>query len=188
MTYSLNCMREGCHPFIFYHRVRPFLSGWKHNPTLPHGILYKGASNDRQQFYGGSAAQSSLLPFLDICLGIKHDLNKSREFLLAMRDYMLQPHRAFLVYLETTACIRQFVEQLIVKYHIHTPTCPLVPTTNNSNTNGVNTTNTTSSADVHIDTNAHGGGVGGDRCTGIDPAINSSNNDSDVMVMIITTI
>ena len=127
MTFSLNCMREGCHPFIFYHRVRPFLSGWKHNPTLPHGIIYRGVSDDRQQFYGGSAAQSSLLPMLDIGLGIKHEQNKSREFLQAMRDYMLKPHREFLQYLECTACIRPYVEDLIKKYHIHVPTCPLEP-------------------------------------------------------------
>jgi Indoleamine 2,3-dioxygenase len=29
MCLSLETMREGCHPFIFYHRVRPFLSAWK---------------------------------------------------------------------------------------------------------------------------------------------------------------
>jgi hypothetical protein len=29
MCDSLASMKEGCHPFIFYHRVRPFLSAWK---------------------------------------------------------------------------------------------------------------------------------------------------------------
>ena len=29
MCDSLESMKEGCHPFIFYHRVRPFLSAWK---------------------------------------------------------------------------------------------------------------------------------------------------------------
>ena len=42
MCLSLDNMREGCHPFIFYHRVRPFLSAWKHNPTLPDGVVYEG--------------------------------------------------------------------------------------------------------------------------------------------------
>ena len=41
MVDSLENMREGCHPFIFYHRVRPFLSAWKHNPTLPLGVIYE---------------------------------------------------------------------------------------------------------------------------------------------------
>ena len=49
MCDSLGAMREGCHPFIFYHRVRPFLSAWKHNPTLPLGVIYEGVSKERQQ-------------------------------------------------------------------------------------------------------------------------------------------
>lgn len=109
MTTSLLSMREGCHPFIFYHRVRPFLSGWKHNPTLPKGVLYHGVSETPFQFYGGSAAQSALIPFLDICFGIEHESVKSRDFLLAMRDYMLQPHRDFLKYMESIACLRPFL-------------------------------------------------------------------------------
>ena len=109
MNESLIAMREGCHPFIFYHRVRPFLSGWKHNPTLPNGILYKGVSNERKQFYGGSAAQSSVIPMLDIALGITHDSAKSTEFLHAMRNYMMPKHRDFLSYLERIANLRDFV-------------------------------------------------------------------------------
>lgn len=111
MHESLMAMREGCHPFIFYHRVRPFLSGWKHNPTLPNGVLYEGVSEERQQFFGGSAAQSPLLPFLDIGMGIEHHSSKSYDFLLAMRDYMLKSHREFLIYMEREACIRAFVLQ-----------------------------------------------------------------------------
>lgn len=42
MAQSLATMREGCHPFIFYHRVRPFLAGWKANPALPNGLKYEG--------------------------------------------------------------------------------------------------------------------------------------------------
>eukprot|EP00600_Ochromonadales_sp_CCMP1393_P011398 CAMPEP_0175007498 /NCGR_PEP_ID=MMETSP0005-20121125/6443_1 /TAXON_ID=420556 /ORGANISM="Ochromonas sp., Strain CCMP1393" /LENGTH=1042 /DNA_ID=CAMNT_0016262943 /DNA_START=38 /DNA_END=3166 /DNA_ORIENTATION=+ len=118
MVQSINSMREGCHPFIFYHRVRPFLSGWKHNPTLPDGIMYTGASAERQQFYGGSAAQSALIPVLDIGLGVKHDSEKSKEFLLAMRDYMLKPHRDYLVYLEQVACIRPFVQQMMKDFNV----------------------------------------------------------------------
>jgi hypothetical protein len=42
MASSLDSMREGCHPFIFYHRVRPFLAGSKANPALPRGLKYEG--------------------------------------------------------------------------------------------------------------------------------------------------
>lgn len=41
MREALSRMPVGCHPLIFYHRVRPFLSGWKANPTLPDGVLYE---------------------------------------------------------------------------------------------------------------------------------------------------
>lgn len=110
MTQSILNMREGCHPFIFYHRVRPFLSAWKHNPAMPKGVIYEGVSPEPMQFYGGSAAQSALLPFLDIALGITHDTSKSHDFLLAMRDYMLTPHREFLVYLQSVVNLREFVQ------------------------------------------------------------------------------
>ena len=110
MKSSIIAMREGCHPFIFFHRVRPFLSGWKHNPTLPDGVIYRGVENDTpQMFYGGSAAQSSLIPMLDISLGITHDSKKSKDFLEAMRDYMCPKHREFLKYLTEICEIRQFV-------------------------------------------------------------------------------
>lgn len=108
---SIESMREGCHPFIFYHRVRPFLSGWKDNPILPDGVIYQGVNNDvPMKFFGGSAAQSALLPFLDICLGISHSNTKSQEFLLVMRQYMNRIHREFLEYIQTVACLRQFVD------------------------------------------------------------------------------
>ena len=108
MVTSLASMREGCHPFIFYHRVRPFLSGWKHNPTLKDGVIYQGVTSERQQFYGGSAAQSSLLPFLDISLGVSHENSKSKDFLLAMRDYMPRLHREFLTYISVCFCFSFF--------------------------------------------------------------------------------
>lgn len=41
MREALKRMPVGCHPLIFYQRVRPFLSGWKANPTLPDGVLYE---------------------------------------------------------------------------------------------------------------------------------------------------
>jgi hypothetical protein len=117
MAESMVLMREGCHPFIFYHRVRPFLSAWKQNPTLPNGVLYRGVSNVRQQFYGGSAAQSALIPFLDIMLGINHKSTKSRIFLQAMREYMHKQHREFLGYVEQVACLREFV-MAGVEFHL----------------------------------------------------------------------
>jgi hypothetical protein len=110
MYESISAMREGCHPFIFYHRVRPFLSGWKHNPTLPDGVIYEGVSKERFQFNGGSSSQSPLLPFLDMALGVEHESQRTKDFFGAMREYMLKPHREFLKYVEKIIAIRSFIE------------------------------------------------------------------------------
>lgn len=74
MTNVLARMHQGCDPYIFFHRIRPFLSGWNHNPALPDGLVYRDAHgrSERLHFNGGSAAQSSLLPALDALLGISH--------------------------------------------------------------------------------------------------------------------
>ena len=35
-------MPEKCDPYIYYHRVRPYIFGWKNNPDLPEGLIYDG--------------------------------------------------------------------------------------------------------------------------------------------------
>jgi indoleamine 2,3-dioxygenase len=35
-------MPEKCDPYIYYHRVRPFIFGTKDNPDLKNGLIYKG--------------------------------------------------------------------------------------------------------------------------------------------------
>lgn len=45
-------------------------------------------------------AQSSIIPCLDAFLGITHELDHMREYLIEMRDYMPAPHQAFLHELE----------------------------------------------------------------------------------------
>jgi indoleamine 2,3-dioxygenase len=137
MLDSLTAMREGCDPFIFFHRVRPFLAAWKSNPAVPDGVRYMGVREkweDRasaapaeaadgsssgaesfpfQQFSGGSAAQSSLLPFLDICLGVDHSEHeasaRSNMYLHSMRQYMIPEHREFLLHVQSFARLRALV-------------------------------------------------------------------------------
>lgn len=43
---------------------------------------------ERQKYYGGSAAQSTLFPALDAALEVSHSAHSSNAFLLEMRDYM----------------------------------------------------------------------------------------------------
>ena len=82
---------EKCDPYIFYRRVRPYLTGWPEP-----GIVYEGVSETPVKLPGGSAAQSSLFQAIDAALGISHEHEDSRPFLLAMRGHMPPKHRAFL--------------------------------------------------------------------------------------------
>lgn len=46
---------------------------WKNNPALPQGLIYKGVWDDApQQLYGETGAQSTIVPALDMVLGIQH--------------------------------------------------------------------------------------------------------------------
>ncbi|CAM9183946.1 unnamed protein product, partial [Phaeothamnion confervicola] len=117
MRATLLRLPERCDPHVFYHRVRPFLSGWRGNPTLPDGVLYEGADDSRRRkYYGGSAAQSTLAPALDLALGVTHgkSAESSRSFLRDMREYMPPGHRRLLEHLEAPGrpTIRGFVSAI----------------------------------------------------------------------------
>ncbi len=90
MIAALMRMRERCEPYVFYHRIRPFLAGW----PAP-GLIYSGAGAQPQIWSGGSAAQSSLLQSFDAALGVEHEKAVTRDFLNAMLEYMPPKHRAF---------------------------------------------------------------------------------------------
>lgn len=131
----LQCMYENCDPHVFYHRIRPFLAGSKNmaDAGLPNGVLFDtGSANDRYcQYGGGSNAESSLIQFFDIVLGVEHrptgshrrsDSSTDSEaegptappsrhnFIHDMRSYMPGPHRRFLEHLTSVANIRDFVD------------------------------------------------------------------------------
>lgn len=85
-------MSEHCNPDFFYNKLRPYLSGSKGNDALPNGLIYEGISEKPQQFYGGSAAESTLFQVLDIVFGIAHASN----YFIEIRKYMPEKHRSFL--------------------------------------------------------------------------------------------
>lgn len=62
---------------MFYHQLRPFLSGGKgmENKGLPRGFVFRRDDGSCQEVKcaGGSAAQSSLFQYLDLVLGVKHE-------------------------------------------------------------------------------------------------------------------
>jgi indoleamine 2,3-dioxygenase len=87
-------MPEKCDPYVYYHRVRPFIFGTKDNPDLKEGLIYKNQFNNKPQFFRGeTGAQSSIMPFLDGALGIYHTEDHLRHYLNEMRDYMPPKHR-----------------------------------------------------------------------------------------------
>lgn len=114
MCQTLDRMPEGCDPYIYYNRVRPYIHGWKDNPALPGGIIYEGVQqfhNKPQRFRGETGAQSSIIPCLDAVFGITHEDDPLRQYLQEMRDYMPRMHREFLQKLEHQASIREFVAE-----------------------------------------------------------------------------
>jgi indoleamine 2,3-dioxygenase len=128
----LQRMHESCDPQVFYHRIRPFLAGSKNmaEAGLPNGVIYEdGTGIDvYRQYAGGSNAQSSLIQFFDIILGIEHrPTGEKRDpaseselegtapppkhnFINEMRKYMPGPHRRFLEDVTLCANIREYVE------------------------------------------------------------------------------
>lgn len=52
MTEALASLPRGVDPAFFYHRFRPYLSGWKGNPTLPQGVVFEvGEEGAAQQAF-----------------------------------------------------------------------------------------------------------------------------------------
>lgn len=105
-------MPESCDPYIYYHRVRPYLHGWNNHPALPEGIIYEGVeayANKPQKFRGETGAQSSIVPSLDAGLGIAHKEGLLHTYLMEMREYMPPVHRAFIEAIEKGPSIRQYV-------------------------------------------------------------------------------
>ena len=109
MTRELRGMHSQVSPSLFYHKHRVLLSGWRDNPSLPHGLLYQGVADHPLQFSGGSAAQSSVIQIIDICLGVEHR-EREGEFLVRMRQYMPPNQRAMLEQLARYPSVRSVCE------------------------------------------------------------------------------
>ncbi|KAF2462146.1 indoleamine 2,3-dioxygenase subfamily [Lineolata rhizophorae] len=137
----LQRMYENCDAHVFYHRIRPFLAGSKNmaDAGLPNGVIFDDGTGTQPyvQYSGGSNAQSSVIQFFDIILGVEHrptgqsapDGNgnaangsenaagvdavqsPTHNFITEMRRYMPGPHRRFLEAVASVANIREFVSR-----------------------------------------------------------------------------
>jgi indoleamine 2,3-dioxygenase len=113
MYASMERMPEYCDPYIYYNRVRPYIHGWKNNPSLPDGLVYEGVgayNGVGQKFRGETGAQSGIVPALDAAFGVKHKDDFMKAYLLEMRDYMPHKHRLFLEELEKESELRELLE------------------------------------------------------------------------------
>ena len=105
-------MPEKCDPYVYYHRVRPFIFGTKDNPDLKKGLVYQNQFDNKPQYFRGeTGAQSSMIPFLDGALGIYHTNDHLRHYLNEMRDYMPPEHRLMIEQVEKRSNVKDLILQ-----------------------------------------------------------------------------
>jgi indoleamine 2,3-dioxygenase len=76
-----------------------YLSGTNKKEYFPNGLILEGIDN-KFEYIGGSAAQSTLIQTYDIFFSVKHD-GHAKEFLEKMREYMPEKHKKFLITMES---------------------------------------------------------------------------------------
>jgi indoleamine 2,3-dioxygenase len=107
-------MPEQCDPYIYFRRVRPYIHGWKDNPALGAGVVYRGVErfgDAPQTFRGQTGAQSSIVPSMDALLGVGHASDPLRTFLDELHIYRPPGHRRFIDDVRAGSCVRGFVKQ-----------------------------------------------------------------------------
>jgi indoleamine 2,3-dioxygenase len=104
-------MPERCDPYVYYHRVRPYIHGWRNNPALGPGLIYAGVAKYEgrpQSFCGQTGSQSSIVPAMDALFGIDHGDDPLRQFLLELHAYRPVSHRRFIEDLARTSRLRAY--------------------------------------------------------------------------------
>ena len=115
-------MPQKCDPYVYYHRVRPYIFGTKDNPDLKKGLIYENQYNNKPQFFRGeTGAQSSIIPFLDGALGIGHTNDNLKHYLNEMRDYMPPKHRKMIEKVENKSQAKEIIlkSKLLTKEYNH---------------------------------------------------------------------
>lgn len=107
-------MPERCDPYVYFHRVRPYIHGWKDNPALGQGLIYEGVAETGgkpQAFRGQTGSQSSIVPAMDALLGIGHAEDPLRSFLDELHIYRPPAHRTFIDGVRASSQLRAFVQK-----------------------------------------------------------------------------
>lgn len=103
-------MPERCDPYVYFHRVRPWIHGWANNPALGGGLVYEGLFDGQPQaLRGQTGSQSSIVPSMDALFGVKHSDDPLKAFLDELHFYRPVPHRRFIEDLGAKSNLRGFV-------------------------------------------------------------------------------
>lgn len=106
-------MPERCDPYIYFHRVRPYIHGWANNPALVDGgLVYEGMDRYEgkpQAFRGQTGSQSSIVPAMDALFQVGHSDDPLRQFLDELHSYRPVEHRRFIEDLAAQSTLRAFV-------------------------------------------------------------------------------
>ena len=103
-------MPERCDPYIYFHRVRPWIHGWKDNPALGDGLIYEGVAETEglpQAFRGQTGSQSSIVPTVDALLSVGHAADPLRTFLDELHIYRPSEHRRFIEEVRAASHVRR---------------------------------------------------------------------------------
>lgn len=106
-------MTERCDPYVYFHRVRPYIHGWANNPALDGGLIYEGVEKfggKPQAFRGQTGSQSSIVPAMDALFGVAHSDDPLKSFLDELHQYRPVKHRRFIEDLAEQSTLRAFVE------------------------------------------------------------------------------
>lgn len=104
-------MPERCDPYVYFHRVRPYIHGWANNPALPDGLIYEGVERfggKGQAYRGQTGSQSSIVPAMDALFGLDHSNDPLRAFLDELHSYRPVQHRRFIEDLRAQSTLRAF--------------------------------------------------------------------------------
>lgn len=113
-TQTLQKMKERCNPDYFYNIIRLYLKGWEtiksiHNDKEVTGVSFDLESNGEETVYhdfrGTSGAQSSILPSLDVLMGVKH---QTEPVLQIFKEYMPWEHQLFISFMQRSK-LKEFV-------------------------------------------------------------------------------
>jgi indoleamine 2,3-dioxygenase len=107
-------MPERCDPYVYFHRVRPYIHGWANNPALDGGLIYEGVdkfAGKPQALRGQTGSQSSIVPAMDALFAVGHSADPLKTFLDELHQYRPVPHRRFIEDLAAQSTLRTVVAE-----------------------------------------------------------------------------